>query len=129
MIEIYTEHDSEIKRFVDNLSERALVIYRSLKHAAADLHWEHIQFSGSIRSTIHTKHIPVLGLRIYPEYKLRSRLLPYHGIALFYRDVTTKDYKMEVIPEAIICSKQNVTRIVDKKNVTQGYLLNEGEVI
>lgn len=124
-LQIYTEQNNKIKEFVDDLSKKSLDIYRSLKYAAADLCWENLQFEGSVRSTIHTKILPVLGLRIYPEYKLRSRLLPYHGIAIFYRDLKSKSYKMEVIPEAIACTKSNIKRIVDG-GMTQGYVIDDG---
>lgn len=82
-LQIYTEQNNKIKEFVDDLSKKSLDIYRSLKYVAADLCWENLQFEGSVRSTIHTKILPVLGLRIYPEYKLRSRLFPYHGLQYF----------------------------------------------
>ena len=124
-LQIYTEQNNKIKEFVDDLSKKSLDIYCSLKYAAADLCWENLQFEGSVRSTIHTKILPVLGLRIYPEYKLRSRLLPYHGIAIFYRDLKSKSYKMEVIPEAIACTKSNIKRIVDG-GMTQGYVIDDG---
>ena len=40
-----------------------------------------------VRATIHRAvATPVLGLRIYPDYKRSSQQLPYHGVPLFYRD-------------------------------------------
>lgn len=50
-------------------TERAFVDYRALKYALNELHWDETRFPDSIRATIHQKKEPVLGLRVYPEYK------------------------------------------------------------
>lgn len=82
--DIFSSKNSNHKRIALKKAKEALMIYRSLKNAAADVSWESLLGNNSIRATIHTKDIRVLGLRIYPEYKKDSRLLPYHGIGYFY---------------------------------------------
>jgi len=73
-----------------------------------------------IRATIHTKDIPVLGLRIYPEYKKNSRLLPYHGIGYFY--LKNNKYKMKIMTEMEAVLIPGVIKIEDENGITQGYI-------
>ena len=74
-----------------------------------------------IRATIHTKNIPVLGLRAYPEYKLRSTLLPYHGIAVIEYVSRMQWHRMTIEPELLITGTGDVTRIMDPYDVTIFY--------
>lgn len=100
----------------------ALAEYRAVKAAAAELQWERHFFPRSIRATIHTKELPVLGLRLYPEYKRRSRWLPYHGIALFQKLRHDGRYIMLIEPELFAASRPNVIRLADATGRTMGYL-------
>lgn len=76
-------------------------------------------FPHGIRATIHMKNIPVLGLRVYPEYKLRSTLLPYHGIAVIEYVSRMRRHRVTIEPELLITG--DVTRIIDPFGVTVFY--------
>jgi hypothetical protein len=125
----YSERPSDLRLETLRRARKSLDIYRALKNAAADIHWENLISPDCIRSTIHTKSIPVLGLRVYPEYKKSSRLLPYHGIAVFSRKSSTAEYRMQVMPEMEAVTVANVVRIVDAHGVTQAYVANDGEAV
>lgn len=99
-------------------AQRALAEYRAVKLAAADLDWEERLCPGAIRATIHTKSVPVLGLRLYPEYKFSSTLLPYHGIGYIVRG--RRGDRMIIAPELLILNK-NVTRVTDTCGTTLYY--------
>lgn len=100
----------------------ALAEYRAVKAAAADLQWERRFFPRSIRATIHTKKLPVLGLRLYPEYKRRSKWLPYHGIALFQKLQHDGRHIMLIEPELFAASRPNIVRLTSPVGRTLGYL-------
>ncbi len=91
----------------------ALAEYRAMKAAAADTGWEHRHFPNAIRASIHTKMSPVLGLRLYPEYKLRSTLLPYHGVALLEPGRTPGSTMMRVVHELTVVGNPTYTRVLD----------------
>jgi hypothetical protein len=99
----------------------ALLKYRALKAAASDVGWEERVFPGALRATIHTKSIPVLGLRLYPEYKFRSRLLPYHGVPLIQHSVKTGLRRMVIEPEMYLACRSELTRVVDNTGGTVFY--------
>lgn len=105
---------------LDDSATLALAEYRALK-AAADTNWEKHHFPNAIRATIHAKKIPVLGLRLYPEYKLSSRLLPYHGIAVMVPDDNGDAERMEIRHEITVIGNPFFTRVVDEKGLTQFY--------
>ena len=119
----YSNQKSEIRDYIEGRATSSLAIYRSLKNAAADISWEHLVSENFIRSTIHTKEIPVLGLRIYPEYKKSSKLLPYHGIAVFSKK--NEKYRMKILTEMEAVSLPNILKIKGKDGLTQGYIYND----
>ncbi len=106
---------------LDDSATLALAEYRALKAAAADTNWEQHHFPHAIRATIHAKKIPVLGLRLYPEYKLSSRLLPYHGIAVIFPANDGSDERMEIRHEITVIGNPSFTRVVDENGLTQFY--------
>ncbi|EAV41413.1 hypothetical protein SIAM614_01444 [Stappia aggregata IAM 12614] len=109
----------------DDLYRRArtsLAEYRALKAAAADLQWEEAFFPNSLRATIHTKKVSSLGLRLYPEYKFRSNLLPYHGIGVIRLCEKTGLHYMTVEPEMFVCGCDGFTRITGQDGYTMHYL-------
>ncbi|MBP0616596.1 L-tyrosine/L-tryptophan isonitrile synthase family protein [Jiella mangrovi] len=115
----------------DELYHRAktgLAEYRALKAAAADLQWEEQFFPNAVRATIHTKGVPVLGLRLYPEYKLRANLLPYHGIGVLRFGPKYGLHYMTVEPEMFVCGREEFTRITDERGTTLHYLGEGGGV-
>ena len=57
----------------------------AMKTSLAQINWENEAFPDTLRGTIHHKTAPVLGVRIYPGYKKKCQLLPYHGIARIKR--------------------------------------------
>ncbi len=103
-------------------AEWALAEYRAGKLAATDLEWEERAFPGAIRATIHTKPIPVLGLRLFPEFKCSAKLLPYHGIGVVDRSSRTGEHRMGVRPEMFVHGRPDMRRIVDNRGVTSFYL-------
>lgn len=115
-------HEGPTTRALYERARTGLAEYRALKAAAADLQWEEQFFPNSLRSTIHTKGIPVLGLRLYPEYKLRSNLLPYHGIGVVHYGPKYGLHYMTVEPEMFICGREEFTRITDENGYTMHYL-------
>lgn len=106
---------------LDDSATVALAEYRALKAAAADTQWENLYFPNAIRATIHAKKLPVLGLRLYPEYKLNSRLLPYHGVAVISREENDGYERMEIRHEITLIGNPAYTRVVSKNGVTQFY--------
>lgn len=102
-------------------TEWALIEYRAVKLAAAELQWEDRFFPGAVRATIHTKRMPALGLRVYPEYKFRSNLLPYHGIGVISYSTKSRSHRLTIEPEMFVNSRDNVTRVVDETGKTVFY--------
>ncbi|SFU38486.1 L-tyrosine/L-tryptophan isonitrile synthase family protein [Xenorhabdus koppenhoeferi] len=74
--------DLETKNEVMNRVHTAFIHYRAMKEAMASIRWEKLLFPNAIRATIHHKTLPLIGVRIYPDYKSHSPYLPYHGIAV-----------------------------------------------
>lgn len=110
---------------LDDIAAVALAEYRALKAAAADTRWENIHFPNAIRATIHSKSIPVLGLRLYPEYKTASRLLPYHGIAVMRKEESNGREYMEIRQEITVVGNPGYTRVTGVDGVTQFYEARE----
>lgn|GEM_PF-1747931 len=110
---------------LDECARTALAEYRALKSAAADTRWEEHHFPNSIRATIHAKKLPVLGLRLYPEYKIASRLLPYHGIAVMTMDEESEIERMDVRHEITVVGNPAYTKVVDQAGVTQFYEMSK----
>jgi pyoverdine/dityrosine biosynthesis protein Dit1 len=102
-------------------AEWALTEYRAVKLAATELQWEDRFFPDAVRATIHTKRMPVLGLRVYPEYKFRSNLLPYHGIGVISYSVKSRSHRLTIEPEMFVNGRDNVTRVVDETGTTVFY--------
>ncbi|OLR92040.1 hypothetical protein BJP25_24605 [Actinokineospora bangkokensis] len=86
------------------------------------MRWEELAFPGAIRATIHTKPIPVLGLRLMPEYKFSARLLPYHGIGVLSRSAKTGKHRMRVEPEMFVHGRPDMVRVLDDRGITSFYL-------
>ncbi len=130
--DIIAPYEDIVKTFRDNdfsntfgkevlrRTERAFIDYRSLKYAMSQLLWEEKYFPNSIRATIHQKQQDILGLRIYPEYKKASKLLPYHGIAV----LKTSDGNdcMLIQPEINIASQIGVKRYINNYNFSDFYI-------
>ncbi|QFT33951.1 Pyoverdine/dityrosine biosynthesis protein [Labrenzia sp. THAF82] len=115
-------HDGRATEDLYHRARTGLAEYRALKAAAADLQWEDAFFPNSLRATIHTKKISSLGLRLYPEYKFRANLLPYHGIGVIRYCEKTDLHYMTVEPEMFVCGRQDYTRIVGRDGYTMHYL-------
>ncbi|MBD2815772.1 L-tyrosine/L-tryptophan isonitrile synthase family protein [Xenorhabdus sp. Flor] len=77
----------EIKQEIMDRINKSFVHYRAMKEAMAAIQWENALFPHAIRASIHHKTMPILGVRVYPNYKSHSPTLPYHGIAVIeHRD-------------------------------------------
>jgi len=74
-----------LKVEIENRISKAFIHYRAMKQSMAELEWEQKTYPQALRGTIHHKTVPVVGVRIYPDYKSSCQLLPYHGIAVLYR--------------------------------------------
>jgi pyoverdine/dityrosine biosynthesis protein Dit1 len=73
-----------------------------------------------IRATIHvSRSSPVLGLRIYPDYKRSSDQLPYHGVPLLYRE--GERIKMLVAPETRFWRDGSLERVTHQNGETYFY--------
>ena len=73
-----------------------------------------------IRATIHlSRSSPVLGLRIYPDYKRSSDQLPYHGVPLLYREGAR--IKMLVAPETRFWQDGTLERVTHQNGETYFY--------
>jgi pyoverdine/dityrosine biosynthesis protein Dit1 len=115
--------DNDIRLDHWRRAKESLILYRALKNAAVDIEWETLVAEHWIRSTIHTKRIPVLGLRIYPEYKKSSKLLPYHGVAVFFSDPGKNRIRMKILPEIEAILIPDVKRIINSEGRTQAYIV------
>lgn len=121
--EIVEQLGSE-KYSVDKLAWQArtgLTDYRALKAAAAEVEWEDRVFPLAIRATIHSKKNGTLGLRIYPQYKRRSHLLPYHGIGIVERDAKYGVRRMTVQHEMTVVGQASFRRVIDERQRTLFY--------
>lgn len=125
LAKLFCAAPNNTKAHLDNNTTVALAEYRALKAAAADTNWEKHHFPNAIRATIHAKKIPVLGLRLYPEYKLSSRLLPYHGIAVITPNHNNDAEQMEIHHEITVIGNPVYTKVVDKNGLTQFYELSK----
>ena len=121
LVKLFGAAPNKTKEHLDYNTTVALAEYRALKAAAADTNWEKNHFPNAIRATIHAKKIPVLGLRLYPEYKLSSRLLPYHGIAVITQNDDNDAEQMEIHHEITVIGNPAYTKVVDKNGLTQFY--------
>ena len=73
-----------------------------------------------VRATIHRAiETPVLGLRIYPDYKKSSQQLPYHGVPLLHRD--RGRVKMLVAPETRFYGDPTLERVTHNNGETYFY--------
>lgn len=107
-------------------ASRGFVDYRSLKEALASLQWDERLFPNSLRATIHQKKSDIVGLRVYPEYKKKSRALPYHGVALVKAGASSAAY-MTVVPEIELQKHSVADRYVLPNGVTDFYLERSGQ--
>lgn len=121
LVSLFSADGGAEHRHLDDSATVALAEYRALKAAAADTRWDDTFFPLAIRATIHAKKIPVLGLRLYPEYKLGSRLLPYHGVAVIGRDEDGLRKRMEIRHEITVIGNPCFTKVVGADGTTQFY--------
>ena len=121
MVRLFGPTAQHAPTMLDEYAGLALAEYRALKAAAADTRWDEEDFPRAIRATIHAKKIPVLGLRLYPEYKLGSRLLPYHGMAVLTPADEAGRERMEIRHEITMIGNPAYTRVVDAQGLTQFY--------
>ncbi|WP_114801119.1 hypothetical protein U0021_05250 [Moraxella canis] len=116
----YNDFSNTFGKEVLRRTKRAFIDYRSLKYAMSQLSWEEKYFPNSIRATIHQKQQDILGLRIYPEYKKASKLLPYHGIAVL-KTLDGNDC-MLIQPEINAASQTGVKRYINNYNFSDFYI-------
>lgn len=130
--DIIAPYEDIVKAFRDNnfssmfgkevlrRTERAFIDYRALKYAMSQVSWEEEYFPNSIRATIHQKQQDTLGLRIYPEYKKASKLLPYHGIAVLKK--VDGNHCMLIQPEINIASQVGCKRYINDYKFSDFYI-------
>lgn len=99
MLRLFHEGNTADTRYKEMLNKGHDVYlrYRAMKETLAALNWEAELFADTLRGTIHHKNNPSLGVRVYPEYKKSSMMLPYHGIAIV--DVKADHYVLTIEPE------------------------------
>ncbi|WP_353171230.1 L-tyrosine/L-tryptophan isonitrile synthase family protein [Acinetobacter rudis] len=122
LVQLFSTNSNNFKKQLEDHTTVALAEYRALKAAAAETNWEQDHFPNAIRATIHAKKIPVLGLRLYPEYKLNSRLLPYHGIAVITQGNNNIE-QMEILHEIKVIGNPHYRKVIDSNGITQFYEL------
>lgn len=122
IVKTFRDNDfsSKFGKEVLRRTERAFIDYRSLKYAMSKMSWEEKYFPNSIRATIHQKQQDILGLRIYPEYKKTSKLLPYHGVAVLKK--VDEKYCMLIQPEINIASQIGCKRYINNYAFSDFYL-------
>jgi len=101
--------------------DRAFVHYRAMKQSLADLNWDRAAYPHALRGTIHHKTAPVLGIRIYPEYKSKCQLLPYHGIAVVERG--RSGWQMRVEQEIYQHDRPGLVCVEHDRGVSDFYVL------
>ena len=108
---------SSTRRTLDNLAELALREQLAIKLACDELNIPERIWPGNIRATCHRgqKHgRSVLGLRCYPEYYGRSKLLPYHGMPLVESDGGWGP-KLTILPEISLRGRSDLTRVLNDR--------------
>jgi hypothetical protein len=116
--------DSHHHHRLDGLAREALIEMMSTRHACSVLepdlfgtHWP-----DAIRVTCHVARDPerpVVGLRVYPDYKRTSKELPYHGAPVIYHD--GKRMKMVVHPEIRLRAHPGLIRVTREDGETYFY--------
>jgi hypothetical protein len=77
-----------------------------------------------IRATVHvSRQNPILGLRLFPDYKRASLQLPYHGVPLLEEEGTR--VRMLVAPETRYYFDPNLERVEDLSGQTWFYRRHE----
>lgn len=121
LMEMYGGTDTNGAHEINRQIQVSLAEYRAIKSAARDIDWERRFFPKAIRATIHTKALPVLGLRLYPEYKLASRLLPYHGVPILEPSDMNSGTRMRIAHEITVIGNPIFRRVVDQEGHTIFY--------
>lgn len=106
-----------VRRVLDVQAEQALREQLAIKLACDQLDLPDRLWPDNVRATCHRgpKHgRAVLGLRCYPEYYGRSKLLPYHGMPLI--EVPGEGSpKLSILPEISLYGRDDLTRVVDAR--------------
>lgn len=105
LFHIGDQDDTKFRRTLA-LGENAFLQYRAMKMSLSEIAWEQRFFPDALRGTIHHKTTPVIGVRVYPEYKKSSKLLPYHGIAVVRHK--HGNWKLTIEPEIYQHAKGNL---------------------
>lgn len=114
---------NKFHRLFDQKAAEALPRKLALRHAThqleSDLRAE--RFPDAVRATchIHRGERPVLGLRPYPDFQRNSKLLPYHGVPLVWRDGAR--LRLAVCAEVQLRGRRDLVRVVDEEGETYLY--------
>lgn len=111
---------SAIEHEITNRVSKAFVHYRAMKQSLADLDWDRRAYPNALRGTIHHKTAPVIGVRVYPNYKRSCQLLPYHGIAML--DQLDGHWRMEIKHEIYLHDSTDIVRVKNGHDVSDFYV-------
>lgn len=109
-------HLLPLRADIDTLGIFALREQLAIKMACVDLELPARLWPNHIRATCHKglkNNIHVLGLRPYPEYYGKSRLLPYHGMPLIERDKRLRA-RLIIAPEISLRGEASLLRIINR---------------
>lgn len=126
LFECFSHRRNPANRFynlLDEQTEKSITEKMAMRFACRELEQRVLtrQFGPNyVRSTIHVSSAsPILGLRIYPDYKRSSDQLPYHGVPVLYR-AGERD-KMLVAPETRFWCDANLERVTHRNGETYFY--------
>ena len=94
---------------VEAMAQAALLDQIAVKLACVQLDLPERLWPGHIRASCHKglkSGVAVVGLRVYPEYYKRSKLLPYHG-----KPLLRADGRLVVEPEFLPRSRADLVRV------------------
>lgn len=107
---------------IDWRARQALTEQLALKRAIYELKLADRLFPGHVRATCHKgrkEGRAILGLRAYPEYYGRSKLLPYHGASLITPN--GESFRLVVEPEIVLRGRADLVRVTDEDGRTWFY--------
>jgi pyoverdine/dityrosine biosynthesis protein Dit1 len=97
---------------IERMAQAALREQLAVKLACVQLDLPERLWPGHIRASCHKgvkSGVAVVGLRVYPEYYRRSKLLPYHG-----KPLVRADGRLVVQPEFELRGRGDLIRVVNE---------------
>ena len=125
MREIFSKSRNIENRHYRTIEQMSTIAFEELvciRFACTELNVFERAWPDHVRVTCHKGKkygLAVIGLRTYPEYYGRSKLLPYHGVPL----ITIEDrVRMTIEPEVMLRGRSDLSRIHTREGDTFFYL-------